>query len=57
MKLVEISEYNPMLDTRAWQTATVVRQLMQHFIYGKAAAMRGINDPFYYHPQMIDDGR
>ena len=55
--MVEICEYNPMLDSRAFQTATVVRQLMLHFLYGKAAAMRGIADPFYYHPEMVDDGR
>ncbi len=55
--MVEICEYNPMLDSRRFQTAIVVKQLMQHFIYGKAAAMRGITDPFYYHPDMVDDGR
>ena len=54
--MVDITEYNPMMDSRSFQTATVVRQLMQHFIYGKAAAMRGVTDPFHYHPDMVDDG-
>jgi agmatinase len=55
--LVEISEYNPMLDSRNNQTATVVRKLMEHYLYGLAARKRGIKDPFYYHPDMIYDGR
>ena len=54
---IEISEYNPMLDHRNYQTATVVRRLMEHFLYGLAARKRGITDPFYYHPLNIDDGR
>ena len=55
--LIEISEYNPMLDSRNHQTATVVRNLMEHYLYGLAAKKRGIKDPFYYHPDMIHDGR
>jgi hypothetical protein len=55
--LVEISEYNPMLDSRNNQTAIVVRNLMEHYLYGLAARMRGIKDPLYYHPDMIYDGR
>jgi agmatinase len=53
---IEICEYNPLLDSQAFETAIVVRHLMLHFMYGKAARMRGIEDPFYYHPDMINDG-
>lgn len=53
----EIAEYNPMLDSRNGQTATVVRGLMDHFIWGFAARKRGITDPFYLHPLNVDDGR
>ena len=55
--LVEISEYNPMIDSSSNQTALVVRNLMEHYLYGLAARMRGIKDPLYYHPDMIYDGR
>jgi agmatinase len=54
---IEISEYAPLLDNHNFQTATVVRQLMLHTIYGMAARKRGITDPFYCHPDMCDDGR
>ena len=54
---VEISEYNPLMDTSSFQTAIVVRELMRHFFVGLAAKKRGIKDPFYYHPMMVDDGR
>ncbi len=54
---IEISEYNPMLDSRNHQTATVVRGLMDHFLFGLAARKRGITDPFYLHPLNVDDGR
>ena len=30
---------------------------MRHVLAGLAARERGITDPFYYHPKMIDDGR
>ena len=46
-----------MLDSRNGQTATVVRGLMDHFIWGFAARKRGITDPFYLHPLNVDDGR
>ena len=54
---IEICEYNPLLDNRNHQTATVVRGLMDHFLFGLAARKRGIKDPFYLHPLNIDDGR
>ena len=54
---VDLSEYNPMLDSRNYQTATVVRALMEHYLYGLAARMRGITDPFYLHPDMVYDGQ
>ena len=55
--LFEICEYNPMLDSRNYQTATVVKRQIEHFLYGVAARKRGIKDPFYYAPVNIDDGR
>jgi len=55
--LFDVAEFNPMLDTRSGQSATVVTKLMAHFMAGLAARKRGITDPFYYHPEMIDDGR
>ena len=54
----EISEYNPLLDNKSgWQTAQGVKHAVRHFLAGLAARKRGITDPFYYHPKMIDDGR
>ena len=55
--LLDIAEYNPMLDSRSGQSAIVVQKMMTHFMTGLAAKKRGITDPFYLHPEMIDDGR
>lgn len=55
--LFDVAEYNPMLDSRDGQSALVVTKLMTHFMTGLAARKRGITDPFYLHPQMVDDGR
>ena len=55
---IEISEYNPLLDNKsAWQTAMGVNYAMRHALAGLAARRKGITDPFYYHPDMLDDGR
>ena len=53
---IEISEYNPMLDSRSHQTANVVNRLMRSFLHGLIANKRGITDPNYYHPKALDDG-
>ena len=55
--LLDVSEYNPMLDTRSGQSAIVVQKLVTHFMTGLAAKKRGITDPFYMHPEMLDDGK
>lgn len=54
---IEISEYNPMLDSRSYQTANVVQHLMKSFLHGWIAKeKRGITDPNYYHPKAVDHG-
>ena len=55
--LFDVAEYNPMLDSKSSQSGLVTIKLMHHFMAGLAARKRGITDPFYYHPEMIDDGR
>ena len=55
--LFDLAEYNPMLDSASNQSAVVTIKLMAHFMTGLAARKRGVTDPFYYHPQMVDDGR
>ena len=52
----EISEYNPMLDSRSFQTAHVVNRLMRSFLHGLVAKKRGITDPNYIHPKALDHG-
>jgi agmatinase len=53
---IEISEYNPLLDSRSHQTANVVNHLMSSFLHGLIAKERGITDPNYYHPKALDHG-
>ena len=53
--VVDICEYNPTLDDKSENTAIVVEWLMRHFLAGLAARKRGITDPFYYHPDSVDD--
>ena len=55
--MMEVSEYNPTLDSRSHQTALVCTQLMKSMLAGLATKKKGITDPFYYHPEQIDDGQ
>ena len=55
--MMEISEYNPTLDSRSHQTALVCTGLMRSMLAGLGAKKKGIKDPFYYHPEQIDDGK
>ena len=52
---IDVAEYNPMMDSRSFQTAEVVMFLLRNFIAAEAAKKRGITDPLYYAPRLVRD--
>lgn len=52
---IDVAEYNPMMDSRSFQTAEVVMFLLRNFIAAEAAKKRGITDPLYYAPRLVND--
>lgn len=52
---IDVAEYNPMMDSRSFQTAEVVMFLLRNFIAAEAAKLRGITDPWYYAPRLAKE--
>ena len=52
---LDVAEYNPMMDSRSFQTAEVVMFMLRNFIAAEAAKRRGITDPLYYDPKLVGD--
>ena len=52
--IIEFDEYTPLLDDRHYNTALVIDRLMRAFLAGKAVRKKGITDPNYRDPQVLN---
>ncbi len=52
---LDVAEYNPMMDSRSFQTAEVVMFMLRNFIAGEAAKRRGITNPLHYDAKLVGD--
>ena len=55
--VIEFDEYTPLLDDRHYNTALLIDRLMRAFLGGKALRKKGITDPNYVDPQVLDHGQ
>ncbi|MFD2159155.1 arginase family protein [Rubritalea tangerina] len=56
--VIDFCEYTPLLDDRHYNTALVIDRLMRAFLAGKALRdKKGITDPNYVDPQVLDHGQ
>ena len=51
---VDILEYNPLLDDAHGTTGILVDRLMRAVLGGISARKKGITDPFYVHPDLLN---
>lgn len=52
--IIEFDEYTPLMDDRHYNTALVIDRLMRSFLGGKALRKKGITDPNYRGPGVLD---
>lgn len=52
---LDVAEYNPMMDSRSFQTAEVMMFMLRNFIAAEAARRRGITDPLHYDSKLVGD--
>ncbi len=54
--IIEFDEYSPLYDDRHYNTALVIDRMMRAFLGGKALRKKGITDPNYVDPKVLDHG-
>lgn len=52
--VIEFDEYTPLLDDRHYNTALVIDRMMRAFLGGKALRKKGITDPKYVDPKVLE---
>ena len=55
--IIEFDEYTPLLDDRHYNTALVIDRMMRAFLGGKALRKKGITDPKYVDPKVLEHGQ
>ena len=56
--VIEFDEYSPIYDDKHYNTALVIDRMMRAFLGGKALRdKKGITDPNYVDPEVIDHGK
>ena len=53
---IEFDEYSPLYDDKHYNTALVIDRMMRAFLAGKALRKKGITDPNYVDPEVLDHG-
>lgn len=54
--VIEFDEYSPIYDDKHYNTALVIDRMMRAFLGGKALRKKGITDPNYVDPEVLDHG-
>ncbi|MEM1451028.1 MAG: arginase family protein [Planctomycetota bacterium] len=55
--IIEFDEYSPIYDDTHYSTALVIDRMMRAFLAGKALRKKGITDPNYVDPEVLDHGK
>ena len=54
--VIEFDEYSPIYDDTHYNTALVIDRMMRAFLAGKALRKKGITDPNYVDPEVLNHG-
>ncbi len=53
----DVVYYNPLFDNYSRTTATIMNQMYREVVSAIALKRKGINDPFYFHPEILGSER
>ena len=57
VSIIEFVEYSPIFDDTHYSTSLVIDRMMRAFLAGKALRKKGITDPNYVDPEVLDHGK